>query len=328
MKRRTDKRLVDELPDVGGPPPGYGQRQLAVINKLFQPEMPDGELINLYFLVHDWHDESTETFGAWFKQIETVLLGRMSKRNPKEGDVRSLLGFDPEDFREATETACSGMLTDWQILELTAIAMANRGCNEIGHRWEAVMDVCRAQILRRIKTTRSNLTSPPDDEMPYMGCTPAEIEARHHANEVYGSRIKDWRQRLKMHVSSLGDALCLPEREIGQAEDGNPPHDPRIMLVPLILADDYYPPDERVFHTTSTTYVAHFYEAARRMTTKAREIWLLHHADGLTVARIAERQNLSTSMIAQRLREAEREIERYGPQPPKPSKRRCYGPKP
>jgi transcriptional regulator with XRE-family HTH domain len=326
MKRKPDKRLVDELPDVDMPAAGYGQRELAVIEKLFRADLPDGELINLYFLVHDWAMDSPSVFEARFKQIEDVLLGRMSGEKPDEGEDRDLPSFDPEDFREATEAVCSGTLANWQVLELYAIAQANQVDEEIGHRWQAVLDLCRTQTLRRIKTTRAAATRRPGDETaPSAGRTPAEIEFRHAANENYGERIQSCRGKIRMYESSVADALCLTENDIMRAEEGSPPIDPRMILAPLLLAADYYTSDDGIDHCTSKTYVAHFYEAARRMTPKVREVWLLYHSDGLAVAEIAEWQNLSTTMIAKRIREAEMAVERFGPQPPKASRRKRRG---
>ena len=328
MKRKPDKRLVDELPDVNVPAGGFGQRELAVIEKLFRPDMPDGELINLYFLIHDWTMDSKWVFGARFKQIEDVLIARMCGREPEAGEVRDLPGFDPEDYREATEFVCSGEFTDWQILELYAIAQTNLTDDEIGHRWQAILDLCRAQILRRIKATRAAATRRVGDETaPRAGRTPAEIEARHAANENYGERIRTWRGKVGMYERGLGAALCLTEKDIMQAEEGNPVIDPRMMLLPLIFADDYCQTYEDAHRSTAATYVTQFYEATRRMTPKVREIWLLHHVDGLTVAEIGEWQGISTSMVTQRLREAERDVERYGPQPPKPTARKLRGPR-
>ena len=328
MKRKPDKRLIDELPDDDGPPPGYGQRQLAIIEKLFQRDMPDGELINLYFLVHDWNDDCAYTFGERFKQIEDVFIWRMSGRKPDDPETRKLPGFDPEDYRKATEAVCAGKLTNWQTLELYAIAQANRIDNKIGHRWQAIMDLCRNQILRRIKTVRMRLAKHSNDETgPHPGNRPAEIEARHAANENYGERIRTWRGKVGMYERGLGAALCLTEKDIMQAEEGSPVIDPRMMLLPLILADDYCQTHEDARRSTPATYVTQFYEATRRMTPKVREIWLLHHVDGLPVAEIAEWQGISTSMVSQRVREAERYVERYGPQPPKPTARKLRGPR-
>lgn len=239
MKRKPDKRLVDKLPDVDAPEPGYGQRELAVIEKLFRPDMPDGELINLYFLVHDWAMDSPSVFEDRFQQIEDALIGRMSGEKPDGGQDRDLPSFEPENFSEATEAICSGTLADWQVLELCAIVYANRADEQVGYRWEAVADVCRAQILRRIKATRTAATRRADDETASRsGLTPAEIEARHAANENYGERIRTWRGKVGMYERGLGVALCLTEKDIMEAEAGNPVIDPRMMLLPLILADD------------------------------------------------------------------------------------------
>ncbi len=327
MIRKPNKRLVDELPDVEVPPPGYGQRELAVIEKLFRPDLPDGELINLYFLVHDWHMGAVDVFGAWFKEIEGALLSRMASTDPCYEAVEQFPGFEPEAYREATEAVCSGQMTDRQLLEMYAVAAAERGDETIGHRWQAIMDLCRNQILRRIKATRRRFTYAGDETMPHPGYTPAEIEARHAANEDYGERIGSYRRELRMYESSVADAICLTEADIKRAEAGDPIIDPRMILAPLLLAADYYGLNDDRDHRTSQTYVAHFYEAAKRMTPKVREIWLLHHADGMPIGEIAEWQNLSTSLISQRIREAERSVELFGPQPPKPPKHKRRGPK-
>ncbi|MFT4075711.1 MAG: hypothetical protein QM647_09300 [Asticcacaulis sp.] len=328
MKRKTDIRLIDELLDVDAPAPGFGQRELAVIDRLFRQDMPDGELINLYFLVHDWADDDAWVYGDRFKQIEDVLIGRMSGQTPDAGEERELPGFDPEEYRVATEAICTGAFSDWQVLKLHALAQSNAVDEDIGHRWQAIMDICRAQILRRIKATRqASMNRSGNETAPRPGRTPAEIEARHAANEVYGERIGAARIKLAMYPETLADALCLPDSDVKAAEKGNPPMDARLMLAPLLLAADYYPDDEAIWHLTSRTYVAHFFEAQRRMTPKVREIWLLHHADGLTGPEIAEWQNLSKSMIVQRLKEGERAIKMFGPQPPKPTRRKLRGPR-
>ncbi|MGN6421951.1 MAG: hypothetical protein ACTHLA_01430 [Asticcacaulis sp.] len=158
IKRITDRRLQDELPDADIPAFGYGQRELQVIDKLFSPDMPDGELLNLYFLVHDWNcDLTAEPFQEPLARIEAVVTTRMSGQDT-EPERTNLPGFEPEAFREATEAVCDGGLTDLQLLEMYAIAEAMRGDEEVGYRWQAVMDLCRAQILRRMKTARAAMS--------------------------------------------------------------------------------------------------------------------------------------------------------------------------
>lgn len=154
-KSTTNPPLQDELPDAEIPAFGYGQRELQVIDKLFDPDMPDGELLNLYFLVHDWNSDLVgKAFKEPLARIEAVVTARMSGQRA-EPERMNLPGFEPEAFREATEAVCDGGLTDLQLLEMYAIAEATRGDEEVGHRWQAVMDLCRAQILRRMKTSRA-----------------------------------------------------------------------------------------------------------------------------------------------------------------------------
>ncbi len=75
--RIADMRLADELPDVEIPAAGYGQRELMLIETLYRADMPDGELINLYYLVHDWHSDDTNSFGDWLKRLEASLIDRL-----------------------------------------------------------------------------------------------------------------------------------------------------------------------------------------------------------------------------------------------------------
>jgi hypothetical protein len=154
-RRITDRRLQDELPDVEIQAFGYGQRELQLIDKLFDPDMPGGELLNLYFLVHYWNsDLAGKVFKEPLARIEAVVIARMSGKD-NEPERINLPGFEPEAFREATEAVCDGGLTDLQLLEMYAIAEARRGDDEVGNRWQAVMDLCRAQILRRMRTARA-----------------------------------------------------------------------------------------------------------------------------------------------------------------------------
>ncbi len=323
-----DIRLKDELPDVEIPGFGYGRRELAVIDKLFRPDIPDGELLNIYFLVHDWNMAGSDVFTPSLKQIEDVVVGRMSGDQAEADEEGALPGFEPEQYREAIEAVCAGNLSHWQLLELYAVAEAGRGDEEIGHRWQSVMDLCRAQILRRMRQARLKRTRHRDDEIPPPPAhTAAEIEARHHANEEYGRRISAEREKVRMSEGGVAEAICLTEREIHRAQEGDPPLDARLILTPLLLTADHWPPHEHIDHLTSKTWVAQYYEAIRRMTPTVREVWLLNKADGLTIAEIAEWQNLSTSMISHRLRQAQMTVERFGPQPPKPPRHKRRGPK-
>ncbi|ESQ76559.1 hypothetical protein [Asticcacaulis sp. YBE204] len=153
--------LADELPDTEVAGPGYGQRELLAIGQLFRPDMPDGDLINLYFLVQDWHTGlDSAIYAEAFGRIEDLLLARMSGGVPEPVDARDWPGFEPEAHADAMEAVCAGQLSDWQLLEmynLSSSERSNEDDEETGRRWQAVMDLSRCQILRRIKLARSRV---------------------------------------------------------------------------------------------------------------------------------------------------------------------------
>ena len=313
-KRITDRRLQDELPDADIPAFGYGQRELQVIDRLFDPAMPDGELLNLYFLVHD---RNSDLVGKVFKEplarIEAVVTARMSGQD-SEPERPDWPGFEPEAFREATEAVCDGGLTDLQLLEMYAIAEAMRGDEEVGHRWQAVMDLCRAQILRRMKTARAAASRRAESEtLPPPATTSASAESRITEFEAIGRRIAALRDGFRMPEVCLAQALNLKPSDVRKLEAGEPLIDSRLALSAMITADEQTDPAEQWRDMRARSIIAHSLTAMMRMPPPVRDIWLMRRAEGLKTADIAARRGVSVSRIRERLREGQQVWDVYGP---------------
>lgn len=158
-KQQPSPSADNELEDAPIPPRGYGQRELMAFDELFQPDMPDGKLINLYFLVEDWHTTDRRVFADAFKRVESTLLARMSGGLPDPNAGREFPIGNDDEIDKAEEAVKSGSLSHPDLLEMYSIASGSRNYieenEELGRRWYEVLDLCRRQILQRISDHRS-----------------------------------------------------------------------------------------------------------------------------------------------------------------------------
>lgn len=158
-KQKSSPSADNELEDAPIPPRGYGQRELMAFDELFQPDMPDGKLINLYFLVEDWYTTDRRVFGDAFKRVEGTLLTRMSGGLPDPNAGQEFPVGNDDEIDSAEEAVKSGSLSHPDLLEMYSIASCSRNYieenEELGRRWHEVLDLCRHQILKRISDHRS-----------------------------------------------------------------------------------------------------------------------------------------------------------------------------
>ena len=162
--------LGDELRDCGVPAFGLNQWLLHFMREALKTEMPDGKLLNFFCLARDQALNDEPEFVALLEQVEIQIYGRM----PDGGIVgeydADTDGYEPDECTKALEDVCKGKLPDQQLLELFDLAATFRAEPNVGHMWEAVMYLSRAQILRRMDRVR--LRKQMDDDELQEGDSP------------------------------------------------------------------------------------------------------------------------------------------------------------
>ncbi|WKL57646.1 hypothetical protein Q1W73_01270 [Asticcacaulis sp. ZE23SCel15] len=122
---------------------------LRVAEEAFHPHMPDEKLLDLYMLVRECGaPDYEEVFDEIKEDISRMVLERMGEDVQPAPDART--SFDcPEHGKEALAATVAGGLPHEKLLMLYRLGW---GVSAEYPEWQAVADICRAQILRRMNT--------------------------------------------------------------------------------------------------------------------------------------------------------------------------------
>ena len=130
---------------------------LRVAENAFESELSDAKLLDLHVLVHNCGaGPDDEIFDEILDPITEMLQQRIDLGSPDLALIQPVEGFDyPDHHAQALEAVLTGRLSNKNLLTIYRIAW---DC-EPDSPWMPVADLCRAQILRRMKP----LPAPPED---------------------------------------------------------------------------------------------------------------------------------------------------------------------
>ncbi|HTM82598.1 hypothetical protein [Asticcacaulis sp.] len=130
---------------------------LRVAEDAFESELSDAKLLDLYVLVHNCGaGPDDEIFDEILDPITEMLQQRIDQGSPDLAQIQPVEGFDyPDHHAQALAAVLTGRLSNKNLLTIYRIAW---DC-ESDSPWMPVADLCRAQILRRMKP----LPAPPED---------------------------------------------------------------------------------------------------------------------------------------------------------------------
>lgn len=149
--------LTEELLARGVPEFGLEQWLLHFMREALKSEMSDSQLLNFFCLARDRGLSDEEDYVNLLMQVEAMLYSRMPDSfdgTPTEDDG-NLPGYEPDRSLDAMKDVCAGHMPDRHLVEMFDLSATLRGEPDVGHMWEAVMYLSRAQILRRMENVRA-----------------------------------------------------------------------------------------------------------------------------------------------------------------------------
>ncbi len=123
---------------------------LRLAETSFKPDMPDEKLLDLYLVVDAHGGPDEEVFDEILEGVSDLLFRRMREGTPGIDPDKHVPGFDPHEDERALQALMGGDLSHRDLVTLYLVSFDNAGQLDIGARWIAINDLCRAQILRRM----------------------------------------------------------------------------------------------------------------------------------------------------------------------------------
>ena len=127
---------------------------LRVADEAFQPDISDAKLVDLYLLVDAFDEPDGGAFDEIFDAVRDMLFERLQAGTPEVEPTRHIPGFDPHEDERALAAVIEEQLSHAGLVMLYLVSRDNSAQPETGHRWRAITDLCRAQILRRMSPPR------------------------------------------------------------------------------------------------------------------------------------------------------------------------------
>jgi hypothetical protein len=154
MNRTETEWLLssDERPQ-GGPELGFERYAAKLAWQALVTDIADADLFDMCMYLRDKVLDD-DRFEPLARQAEEWLHQRMNVQSSRRLAQRGSPGFEPEEYAAALEAVTSGKLTSMKLLDLAELAHSERHGEEHGSQWEAIYDLTRIQLLRRINRAR------------------------------------------------------------------------------------------------------------------------------------------------------------------------------
>ena len=141
----------DETEDAGADADDYVSLRevLRVAEDAFESELSDAKLLDLYVLVDNCGaGPDDEIFDEILDPITEMLQKRIEQGSPDLALIQPVEGFDyPDHHAQALAAVLTGKLSNKNLVTIYRIAWDCKPDSP----WMAIADLCRAQILRRMK---------------------------------------------------------------------------------------------------------------------------------------------------------------------------------
>ncbi|CAM3276391.1 hypothetical protein [Asticcacaulis taihuensis] len=145
----------------------FERRRLQQAEDLLTSEISDDLLLNLHLFAMDFEMENA-CYAVLKRQTEDLLLERMAGGKDDSYPPSDFIGAKDGEAKRALEAAISNTLPNRELLGLFLYAECLRFMDDNGPTWQAVFDLTRLQILRRmqgfrIDTDTMSVSNTPDD---------------------------------------------------------------------------------------------------------------------------------------------------------------------
>ncbi len=128
---------------------------LRLAEEAFRPDIPDAQLLDLYVLIEEYSNPDEEVFDEIADAVDELLMTRIRRGTPDPDFDGSVPSFDyPDDGIKALRSVLRGNLPHKNLLMYYRLAWDHAGCGPV---WQAVSDLCKMQILRRIRPNRQTM---------------------------------------------------------------------------------------------------------------------------------------------------------------------------
>jgi len=154
MDRAETEWLVSgaERPQ-GGPEIGFEWCAVKLAQQALVTNIADSDLFDMCMYLRDMvlDDDRYEPLA---RQAEEWLHRRMNVQSSRRLTQRGSPDFEPENYAAAMDVVTFGQLSSMKLLDLAELARSERHGEAHGPRWEAIYDLARIQLLRRISRAR------------------------------------------------------------------------------------------------------------------------------------------------------------------------------
>jgi hypothetical protein len=134
---------------------GFVRQQLERAESLFDPDMPDDLLLRLHVFVTDGDDEFYEVLKL---QTEIILARRMGEEVKTPLTHDEYPGSDEDHVSRSLQAVASGRVPNKELIETFLHSEVCRYHSKNVAEWQAVYDLARLQILRRMQLSKPLLS--------------------------------------------------------------------------------------------------------------------------------------------------------------------------
>lgn len=155
----------------------FERRRLQQAEDLLTSEISDDLLLNLHLFAMDFEMENG-CYAVLKRQTENLLLVRMAGDKDDGYPPSNFIGAKDGEAKKALEAAITTTLPNRDLLALFLHAECLRFMDDNGPTWQAVFDLTRLQILRRMQGFRidadtMSVSNIPDDATMLSSTLPA-----------------------------------------------------------------------------------------------------------------------------------------------------------
>ncbi len=178
--QNTDTRWLSirNLPEKDVSDFAFERRRLQQAEDLLTSDISNDLLLNLHLFAMDFEMENA-CYAVLKRQTEEALLERMASGKDQAHLHPDFVGSEQCSDRQAMEATISGSLEGKELLNLFLTAECTRFMDGDGRTWQAIFDLTRLQILRRMQGLRagqpaSDALQIPDDATILSATLPAK----------------------------------------------------------------------------------------------------------------------------------------------------------
>lgn len=131
------------------------RQALRIAEEAFRPDISDAQLLELYVLVEEHSNLDEDVFDEIAEPVSEMVFERLRRGSPDPEFERYEPSFDyPDAGEEALEAVLTGNLPHKNLLMLYRLCWDRERGDPV---WLSVHDLCRGQLLERMKGVRKQV---------------------------------------------------------------------------------------------------------------------------------------------------------------------------